>query len=57
MVTNAFRLRVWLGLYARALRRLLGCFVTNAFRLRVWLGRTLDEIAGCLAMLSPMPFG
>ena len=40
-VTNAFRLRVWLGpnKSIQSIRREIQ--VTNAFRLRVWLGRGL----------------
>ena len=44
-VTNAFRLRVWLG-PALAIRQAFATEgVTNAFRLRVWLGRNARRIA------------
>ena len=38
LVTNAFRLRVWLGLIILQREGMTLSQVTNAFRLRVWLG-------------------
>ena len=58
MVTNAFRLRVWLGLAPEKMGLDSDQAVTNAFRLRVWLGQAaLNEELMESLLWSPMPFG
>ena len=56
-VTNAFRLRVWLGHGVAHPLCCIRSLVTNAYRLRVWLGRDYIAVVADPSNWSPMPFG